>query len=82
MTDAQAKKIDTMSFEAAMAELEEIVQKLEAGSGELESSIKSYERGVALKRHCEAKLKEAQEKIEKITVAPDGSVSTEPFEVE
>ncbi len=82
MTDAQAKKIDTMSFEAAMAELEEIVQTLEAGSGELESSIKAYERGVALKRHCETKLKEAQEKIEKITVAPDGSVSTEPFEVE
>ena len=63
--------IDALSFEKALAELESIVQKLETGSVELEESITLYERGAALKAHCEAKLKSAQEKIEKI-VSGDG----------
>jgi len=64
--------IKTLSFEKALAELEEIVQKLEGGSAALEESIALYERGAALKAHCEAKLKSAQEKIEKIVVGGDG----------
>ena len=80
MTDNKAVK--DLSFEDGIQELETIVKSLESGSGGLEASIKSYERGVALKKHCEKKLKEAQEKIEKITVQPDGSVETEGFEEE
>ena len=75
-----AKKPDdlkSLSFEKAMAELEDIVRKLETGQAELEESIALYERGAALKVHCEAKLKSAQEKIEKITVGADGKPKAE-----
>lgn len=68
----------TLSFEKALAELEEIVRKLESGAAELEESIALYERGAALKAHCEAKLKSAQEKIEKIVVDGAGVAKTEP----
>ena len=71
--------IKKMSFEEAMGELESIVQKMESGDAKLEDSIQSYERGIALKQHCEAKLREAEEKIEKITISEDGSAKTEPF---
>jgi len=70
--------IETLSFEKALAELEDIVRKLESGEAELEQSIAFYERGAALKAHCEAKLKAAQEKIEKIVVGGDGKVKAEP----
>ncbi|NQZ13425.1 MAG: exodeoxyribonuclease VII small subunit [Alphaproteobacteria bacterium] len=70
---------ENMSFEQALGELEAIVQNLESGKAPLEESIKSYERGIALKTQCEKKLREAQEKIEKITISPDGSLGTEPF---
>ena len=76
-----AKKPDdiaTLSFEKALAELEEIVQKLEGGGAALEESIALYERGAALKNHCEAKLKSAQEKIDKIVVGGDGKLAAEP----
>jgi len=68
----------SLSFEKALAELEEIVRKLESGSVDLEESIALYERGAALKAHCEAKLKTAQEKIEKIVVSADGKPKAEP----
>lgn len=74
--------VEKMSFEEALAELETIVGGLESGKAPLEDSIKSYERGMALKQHCEKKLGEAQEKIEKITIAPDGTAKTEPFDSE
>ena len=67
-----------LSFEEALSELEDIVKTLEAGQGTLEQAIGAYERGTALKLHCQAKLKEAQEKVEKITLAPDGGVGTAP----
>ncbi len=70
--------IDGVSFEKALAELEQIVQKLESGSVELEESIALYERGAILKAHCEAKLKSAQERIEKIIVTDGGSPATAP----
>lgn len=74
--------IGSLSFEQALGELETIVRDLETGKAPLEESIGAYERGIALKSHCEKKLKEAQSKIEKITIAPDGSVKTEPFDIE
>jgi exodeoxyribonuclease VII small subunit len=70
--------IKALSFEKALDELEEIVRKLETGEAGLEDSIALYERGAALKAHCEAKLKSAQEKIEKIVVGADGKAKTEP----
>ena len=64
--------ISTMNFEKALAELETIVAKLESGKVDLEESIKIYERGEALRKHCEAKLAEAEARIEKITLSPQG----------
>ena len=67
-----ADDISTMNFEKALAELEAIVAKLEGGKVDLEESIKIYERGEALRKHCEAKLAEAEARIEKITLSPQG----------
>ncbi|RMD63088.1 MAG: exodeoxyribonuclease VII small subunit [Alphaproteobacteria bacterium] len=74
--------IARMSFEEALEELKRIVARLESGEGRLDEAIEAYERGARLKRHCEAKLREAQAKIEKITLGPDGSVATEPLDAE
>jgi exodeoxyribonuclease VII small subunit len=74
---AVAKDIEKLSFEEALSELEEIVQKLEGGTVELEESIKIYTRGQSLKAHCEAKLKDAQARIEKIVVSGSGDISAE-----
>lgn len=63
-----SENLENISFENALSELENIVKHLEKGEIPLEESISAYERGVALKKHCEAKLKDAQLKIEKITV--------------
>ncbi len=73
--------IPALSFEKALAELEDIVAKLEQGRVELEESIALYERGAALKSHCEAKLKAAQERIEKIVVE-GGAARAEPARFE
>ncbi|WP_417432620.1 exodeoxyribonuclease VII small subunit [Kiloniella sp.] len=73
--------INAMSFEAALAELKTIVERLEQGEGKLDEAIDAYDRGAKLKAHCEAKLREAQEKIEKIAMGPDGQPRTEPFDV-
>jgi exodeoxyribonuclease VII small subunit len=54
------------------------VRRLETGSAKLDESIGAYERGALLKRHCEAKLREAQMRVEKIVIGADGSVSAEP----
>lgn len=78
-TDDDIKK---MSFEDALAELEELVAELEDGSGGLDEAIKAYERGTRLKKHCEAKLAEAKARIDKITVGPDGEVGSEPADAE
>jgi exodeoxyribonuclease VII small subunit len=64
--------IAIMPFEAALAELEGIVDKLEKGAVALEESIKIYERGEALKAHCDRLLKNAEMRIEKITLGADG----------
>jgi exodeoxyribonuclease VII small subunit len=70
--------VAALSFEQALGELERIVQQLERGDVALEDSIRMYERGAALKSHCEAKLKEAQLKVEQIVLTPEGA-RTEPF---
>lgn len=66
------KPVKDMSFEEAMAELEKVVGQLESGSVELEKSIALYERGAALKAHCEARLKAAEEKVAAITLDENG----------
>ena len=81
MTDAagEAEKISddilAMSFEQALAELETIVAQLEGGDVELEQSIATYSRGTLLKRHCESKLRAAQEKIDRIVIGPDDTAA-------
>ena len=81
MTGTQ-KKLPELSFEEALSELEKIVRKLESGEADLKSSIDSYEQGIELKKLCESKLKEAQAKIEKITISADGKVANEDFKLE
>ena len=71
MTDTPVD-IANLPFEAALAELEAIVDKLEKGAVPLEESIKIYERGEALKAHCDRLLKNAEMRIEKITLGADG----------
>jgi exodeoxyribonuclease VII small subunit len=76
-------EISKMSFEKALAELEGIVEKLDSGKVDLNASIAIYERGQALKKHCEALLKDAEARIEKITLKSDGTPSgTAPLDVE
>ncbi len=70
--------VSKMSFEDAMAELETLVGQLESGDVPLEKSIKLYERGDALKKHCEKKLAEAEEKVAQITKSADGTATGAP----
>ena len=74
------KDIAKMSFEDALDELKDIVATLESGDGKLDAAIASYGRGAKLKRYCEKKLKEAQVKIDKIRIGPDGDIASEPFD--
>ena len=62
-----------MSFEEALIELEGIVRNLETGQTKLDDSINAYERGVALKKHCEKRLNDARLKIEKISMDQNGN---------
>ena len=73
--------ISEMTFEQAMSELERIVTELERGDVPLEDSISLYEKGAELKKRCETKLKEAEQKVAAITLNEDGSVTgTKPLE--
>lgn len=75
------KPVNEMSFEEAMRELEAVVGQLERGDVALEDSIKLYERGAELKARCEAKLKEAEEKVAAITLDKSGNpIGTTPVE--
>ena len=73
--------IENLSFEQAVGELEKIVSILEQGTCDLEESIQNYERGIALKKHCAAKLQDAEAKIEKISFGQDGAVKTEALDL-
>lgn len=74
--------IATLSFEAAMKELETIVRALESGNADLDRAIGDYQRGNALKEHCLAKLAEAKLKVEQIATRADGTLSTTEFSAE
>jgi exodeoxyribonuclease VII small subunit len=77
------EKIESLNFEQALAELEKIVTSLEQGNVALEQSIETYERGEALKKHCQTLLKAAEDRVEKIRLTPDGSPNgTEPLDPE
>jgi exodeoxyribonuclease VII small subunit len=73
--------IDGLSFEAALKELESIVSRLEQGEVDLEDSIVLYERGQALKAHCEKKLKAAESRLEKIVIGTRGAERAEPLDL-
>ena len=72
--------IANLSFEQALAELEQIVARLESGQAPLEDSIRMYERGAALKAHCETRLEAARLRVEKIVVGANGAAGVEPAE--
>ena len=77
------KPVAEMSFEEAMKALEAVVQRLESGDAPLEESITLYEQGAALKKHCEAKLRDAELKVAQITQNGDGSAgSAKPVDIE
>jgi exodeoxyribonuclease VII small subunit len=75
------KDIASLSFEDALKELEGIVQQLERGQVKLDEAISAYERGALLKKHCEQKLAEAKMKVEKIVFSADGSVGSQPADL-
>ncbi|MDB5473793.1 MAG: exodeoxyribonuclease small subunit [Devosia sp.] len=81
MAMADNEDIKALSFEAALVQLEEIVSKLESGRAPLAESIAIYERGEALKAHCETLLRTAEARIEKITLSRDGKpTGSEPLD--
>ena len=83
MDQADLSDIVALPFERALAELEDIVTRLERGSVALEESIAIYARGEALKKHCDGLLRNAEMRIEKITLGSDGQPSgTEPFDAD
>jgi len=74
--------IAAMNFEDALAELEQIVRRLEGGQVKLDEAIVSYERGAQLKRHCERKLNEAQQRVDRIVIGPEGAIGVEPAKLD
>lgn len=81
MAETEQADIGALSFEQALGELEKIVGRLERGDVPLEESIAIYERGERLKARCEALLKQAEERVEKIRIGADGTAAgAEPFE--
>ena len=80
--DSVPPDIGAMNFEDALAELEQIVRRLEGGQVKLDEAIMSYERGAQLKRHCERKLNEAQQRVDRIVIGPEGVVGTEPAKLD
>lgn len=81
MANEKPRDIAGMSFEEALEELQTLVRALEKGESKLDEAIQQYERGAALKQHCEAKLRDAQAKIDKIVMSPAGEVTTEPADL-
>jgi exodeoxyribonuclease VII small subunit len=81
MAENTQADVNKLTFEKALAELEQIVQKLERGDVPLEESVTIYERGEALKRRCEELLRQAEARVEKITLDAGKPVDTEPLDV-
>lgn len=83
MDDAQTADVAKLSFEDALKRLQEIVQLLERGEAPLDRSIALYQEGDALKRHCEARLKDAQMRIEQIQLGSNGEPQgLKPFDAD
>lgn len=80
--DKQIKPIESLSFEQALQELEIIVRQLEEGRVDLDKAIVFYERGTGLKKHCEAKLKQAKMRIDQINLTPEGTAHLTPSDLE
>ena len=81
MTDEAGPPVEEMSFEQALAALEEVVARLEQGDVALDDSIRLYERGAKLKQRCETKLREAEQKVEAITLDAGGApAGTRPLD--
>jgi exodeoxyribonuclease VII small subunit len=80
MSETKRPDVSALSFEDALAELEQIVRGLESWQQKLEDAITAYERGSALRRHCESKLAEAETRVAAIVQHADGSLSTRPLE--
>ncbi len=74
------KPVEQMTFEEALAELETIVQRLERGQLDLDASIAAYERGTLLRQHCADKLRQAQLRVEKLTLDREGAAKLQPFD--
>jgi exodeoxyribonuclease VII small subunit len=81
MADTPNNDVPKLTFEKALAELEQIVQKLERGDVPLEESVTIYERGEALKRRCEELLRQAEARVEKITLDAGKPTGTTPLDV-
>ncbi len=83
MADHDPQPVEGMTFEAALKELEQIVSRLERGEVPLAESIVIYERGDALRKHCDALLRQAEARVEKIRVGADGKpAGTEPLDAD
>ena len=74
---SEEKNLETISFEDALRELEEIVMSLERGDVSLDDAISAFERGTTLKAHCQKRLEEARMKVEQIKVPADGTAPVE-----
>ena len=75
-----SQDISSLSFEDALAELERIVKALEGGQQKLEESLAAYERGALLRQHCDAKLAEAETRVQAIVQRADGTLATKALE--
>ena len=83
MADQDPQPVEGMTFEAALKELEQIVSRLERGEVPLAESIVIYERGDALRKHCDALLRQAEARVEKIRVGADGKpAGAEPLDAD
>lgn len=83
MSEEPRPDVSSLSFEAALRELETIVTKLERGDVPLEESIAIYERGELLKKRCDALLAQAEERVERIRASAEGkAIGTAPFDAE
>jgi exodeoxyribonuclease VII small subunit len=81
MAEAGATPVAELSFEAALAVLEQVVARLESGNVALEESIALYARGAELKAHCEKRLEAAEARVAEIAKGPDGTVRSRPVEI-
>ena len=81
MAEKTPRPVAELSFEEALAELEAVVGRLESGDVPLEQSLRAYGRGEELRKHCETKLNDAQERVEAIANGPDGQKTARPIDV-